>query len=93
VSAPPPMMVSSVPREPAATGKGQALGQTRAPARSETREVPLKRRPGRPATPAHPPHAHGPKATPHGAKLQPRTGDTPVPAPRAARPTHVHERT
>jgi RNA polymerase sigma factor (sigma-70 family) len=95
----PPMRVSTIrvssePREPAAPGKGQALGQTRAPGRSATREVPLKRRPGRPATPAHPAHAHGPKATtPDAGKLQPRTGGTPVPAPRAARPTHMHERT
>jgi RNA polymerase sigma factor (sigma-70 family) len=88
----PPMRASSQLREPAAPGKGQALGQTRAPGRSETREVPVKRRPGRPATTAHPPHAHGPKATPHGGKLQPRTGGTPVPAPRAARP-NAHERT
>src|SRR5262249_8642315 len=88
----PPMRVSSERRQPAAPGKGQALGQTRAPGRSKTREVLLKRQPGRPATPAHPPHAHGPKATPHGGKLQPRTGGKPVPAPRAASP-HAHERT
>ena len=80
-------------RAPAAPAKGQALGQTRAPGRSKSSEVPVKRRSGKPATPARPPHAKVPKATAHGGKLQPRSGGTPAPASRGASPGHGHEST
>jgi RNA polymerase sigma factor (sigma-70 family) len=88
-----PVTVTAERRAPAAPGKGQALGQTRAPGRSKSSEVPVKRPSGKRATPARPPHAKGPKATPHGGKLQPRSGGTPAPGPRGASSGHGHEST